>query len=97
MTASSPIVVDAPPAAPTTGSFSSADMDFEDAPIEGNLATPDAYKLEALEVTSTRMSVVIPVQGETLRYEHLLLPAGAEHAVRIEARSTHRDIPRRLP
>ncbi len=93
----SEIVVDAPPAAPTTGSFSSADMDFEDAPIEGNLATPDAYKLEALEVTSTRMSVVIPVQGETLRYEHLLLPAGAEHAVRIEARSTHRDIPRRLP
>jgi len=82
-------------------SFDEADdatgMDFDDANVDGDLAVPDAYAMEALQVTSTRLSVVIPVQGQTLRYQHLLLPAGAQHAVRIEARSHDRDIPRRLP
>jgi hypothetical protein len=53
----------------------------------------DASGFEVLQVTSTAQSVVIPVLGETVNYQHLLLPAGAEHAVRIEARtprSSHR-------
>lgn len=58
---------------------------------------PGGYEREALEVTSTRLSVVVPVQGQTLRYQQLLLPADAERAVRIEARSTDRHVPRRLP
>lgn len=82
---------------------------FDDMPIEGNLASPDSlvlagddalldnsadYAFEALEVTSTRESVVVPVLGETLKYQHLLLRAGADHVVHVEARAD-RSVPRR--
>jgi len=59
-------------------------------------AKPNGYAREALEVTSTRLSVVVPVLGETLRFQHLLLPAGQSHSVHIEARADH-TVPRRLP
>lgn len=45
----------------------------------------DASGFEKLQITSTIESVVIPVLGQTVLYQHLLLPAGAQHAVRIEA------------
>ncbi|MFK7930657.1 MAG: hypothetical protein AB8H79_20895 [Myxococcota bacterium] len=82
--------------------------EFDDIDLDGELAEaagakgldatakPSGYAREALEVTSTRLSVVVPVLGETLRFQHLLLPAGQSHSVHIEARADH-TIPRRLP
>lgn len=87
------------------GAVDSFDFDGDD--IAGELVQPEANLLldgrgiadtqgtfEALQVTSTRLSVVVPVLGETLRYQHLLLPAGAEHSVHVEARGD-RSVPRR--
>jgi hypothetical protein len=50
-------------------------------------AAAPADGFAALQVTATRLSVVVPVLGETLRFQHLLLPAGAAHAVHVEART----------
>lgn len=93
----------APEAAPaeteSTVAYGSADgtVDFEDIAIDGDLVKPQGnYALEPLEVTSTRLSVVVPVLGETLRFQHLLLPAGQSHSVHVEARADN-TVPRRLP
>lgn len=61
---------------------SAADVDLDDSGFE------------KLQVTSTAESVVVPVLGQTVRYQHLLLPAGAEHAVRIEARAPRSSVQR---
>jgi hypothetical protein len=65
---------------------------FEDNLEAPEVVAPDPYAFEALQVASTAESVVIPVLGQTVHYQHLLLPAGAEHAVRIEARAPRSSI-----
>ena len=47
---------------------------------------------EPLEVSSTSMSVVVPVLGQTIRYQHLLLPADADVVVHVEARAPRSSI-----
>lgn len=50
---------------------------------------PDAYAEEPLQVQATSGSVVVPVLGQTVRYQRLLLPPSALHTVRIDARTPH--------
>ncbi len=45
---------------------------------------------KALEVTAAQLSVIVPTQGERVRYQHLLLPAGGELALHIDARRKER-------
>jgi hypothetical protein len=83
---------EAPPAKPAVTESLSPVAGFggEDLPMPA----PD-YGFESLEVTSTRLSVVIPALGETVKYQHLLLPENAEHSVVLAAkapRSTARSV-----
>jgi hypothetical protein len=41
---------------------------------------------EPLEVTATSASLIIPVTGETLRYQHLLIEANDDNPILIHAR-----------
>ncbi|MFT7518506.1 MAG: hypothetical protein ACI9MC_000638, partial [Kiritimatiellia bacterium] len=55
-----------------------------------SIATGDS--LEPLQVSSTSMSIVVPVLGQTIRYQHLLLPADALVVVHVEARAPRSSI-----
>ncbi|MCA9494612.1 MAG: carboxypeptidase regulatory-like domain-containing protein [Myxococcales bacterium] len=44
-----------------------------------------------LVVSAAQSSVVVPTQGEAVLYQHLLLPAGADLAVRVDARRSRRN------
>ncbi|MFT7519266.1 MAG: hypothetical protein ACI9MC_001406 [Kiritimatiellia bacterium] len=48
-------------------------------------SSADAF--EPLKVSSTSLSVVVPVLGQTVRYQHLLLPVDAELVVHVRARA----------
>ena len=64
-------------------------------PPPADLAAPEPMPMpqeEPLEVTAAALSIVVPSKGEAIRYEHLLLPAGADFSVSIRAYK-----PRRKP
>jgi len=47
---------------------------------------PPVEAFKTLDVTASTLDVVIPTYGETVRYQHLLLPAGQALAVAVRAR-----------
>lgn len=73
-------------------------MDFDGVDIQGELAKPqgglvldripkpEPEGFAPLDVTASTLDVVIPTYGETVRYQHLLLPAGQAHAVVVRAK-----------
>ncbi len=91
-----PMTVDAPPPPPpppppdpkpsSKRPSKPANIPGTAGPVRG--AQPDP---EPLEVRATTLSVVIPSQGETVRYQHLLLEADAEFALQIHAKKSRRD------
>ncbi|HMV67317.1 MAG TPA: hypothetical protein PKA64_10735, partial [Myxococcota bacterium] len=60
----------------------------EPAVIGGEVAraAPPVDAWEPLEVTATSASLVIPVLGETVRYQHLLLDADDDSPITLYAR-----------
>lgn len=59
---------------------------------DANFDQPEENKpMEALpepEVTTSNLSITLPDQGEAVRFQHLLLPAGAAHAVTLRSKET---------
>lgn len=83
-----------PPPEPGNSEFETAPLDSADVDDDPAMT---GYALEALEVTSTSTSVVIPAHGQTIRYQSLLIPANTAPSVTLRARSTDRTLPRRKP
>jgi hypothetical protein len=48
---------------------------------------------EPLEVTAAALSIVVPEKGEAVRYQHLLLPVGADLTVTVHAKTSRRNKP----
>ncbi len=55
------------------------------------ISLDDTDEDAAPKVTATAMSVVVPALGQTVRYQHLLLPADSDHRVTVRARRTRRN------
>jgi hypothetical protein len=68
------------------GVLDSMDAPPTDAVMHGG----DTYAFEALQVTATALSVVVPALGETVLYQHVLLPADAESSVTVRAKTSRR-------
>ncbi|MEZ4318109.1 MAG: hypothetical protein R3F61_11415 [Myxococcota bacterium] len=57
-------------------------------PEEPPMPEPEGFA--PLDVTASTLDVVIPTFGDTVRYQHLLLPAGQAHAVVVRAKKNKR-------
>jgi hypothetical protein len=63
-------------------------------PQEPMEAPPSPVEIEGfapLEVTASSLDVVIPAFGDTVRYQHLLLPAGQAHAIVLRVKKKRGD------
>ena len=73
--------------APTDSLVSHAPGSVNLKPPPEPVPTDSQGQLEELVVTSTQLSVVVPNLGETLRYQHLLVPEGETVSIHIEAKA----------
>jgi tetratricopeptide (TPR) repeat protein len=73
-----------PPAPPDAGWV---EIEIEEMEDELTAPEPEPEGFAPLDVTASSLDVVIPTFGETVRYQHLLLPAGADLAVVVRAKS----------
>lgn len=88
-----------PPASPTgsnstvlldrkRANFEPIDLDFAEESVDEDFRSDDDAKPA---VRAVQLTTVIPTQGEAVRFEHLLLEAGAAYALTIDATVPRRD------